>query len=190
MISTASSNTDTELLKLRSQIQQLEEENRQLRSLISIPPRIDKVKVLKEDRILIEYATASLDGEWDEASCRKRQPARPEFYAALTALVPHVSLICEAEFWQQDELNVTGVSFSYSQDNDPVMGAVLLVEQRSKVCNSVWAFSTRHKTESPLGGGDDLSNCFDKKTAEALNVVIEEARRYLKGERAQLSLLD
>jgi hypothetical protein len=183
-----------EVAKLKLKISHLEGQIAELKVNAGITePRIKKLKLQRDDkgndRIAITYQSLTPDGDWDNSSISRKAAARPQFYHALEDLAPYVCLICELDPDYKEEMSIIGVSFSYSDEDVPVMGATITAQKKLETATSPLILNTPHKSAQPYGGGEDDSNCFDEKTVQALNRVSEECQRYLRGERAQLSFL-
>jgi hypothetical protein len=141
-------------------------------------------RVKSGDKIHIEWQVETALGEVDDYSMTCSDKARPEFYQALNDLAPHVVQICELPKEYASGLSVIGVRLTWTND---IMGAVISAKKALMDCSSPLFLNTPHMPEKPYGesaGGSLLP----EKTVEALDEVVEEAERYLKGERAQMSL--
>lgn len=141
-------------------------------------------RVKSGEKIAIEYAVQTDQGETDEFSLSCSQKALPEFYLALNELGKHVVKICELPDEYVGGLTVLGVKFTWT---DEIMGAVISAKKALSECDSPLFLNTPHMPErpySPTGGG----KCLPAKTTEALEKLLEEAERYVHGERVQLSL--
>ena len=106
-----------------------------------------------------------------------RDEPLPELGQALDALIPYVANICE---WDgPGGISVSGVSLTYKDD---VMGTQIICKKKLE-SGAVMTFNTPHlKAEQVTGGGAILPDGCE----EAIERVILEAERYLKGERSQV----
>ena len=145
---------------------------------------ITKVKY-KDDRVEI-HTTEKLGNVGDDAKvtvlrCSDR-PAE-SFTRAFTALVGHVRTILELQPSQwKDQINVTGVSFSMSEDD--IEGAVITGVVSLDTANSPFSFNTPHlpyQQYSPTGE----SPLMPDEAQDALKELKREAEAYLRGKRAQ-----
>lgn len=82
---------------------------------------------------------------------------------------------------------VKGVSLSYSGDND-VMGATISCQKRLNSSNSPLMINTPHKFAEKHSEGMNAEFLLSGGCVEALEALIEQAEKYLDGERAQLKL--
>jgi hypothetical protein len=141
-------------------------------------------RVKSGDKIAIEYTVLTDQGDEDQFSLSCSQRALPEFYLALNELGKHVVKICELPDEYASGLTVLGVKFTWT---DEIMGAVISAKKALSDCDSPLFLNTPHMPEkpySPTGGG----KCLPGETVDALADLKEEAERYVRGERAQLSL--
>lgn len=120
------------------------------------------------------------DGEFNEGSATCRETPQPEFIAALQALVPDVPLMCDLpDSWYKDKLKILGVVLSHK---DGIIGATIssTVTLNNK---RVIALNTPHLSAEGKAGETLPEGCTDR-----IEVLIDEAEKYLKGVRAQLEI--
>src|SRR5690348_7581123 len=114
--------------------------------------RIKKVKKNSKGVVTIHFQRPNGD-EWDDFTMACKSYPHPDFLAALAALVPHVITICELPTPYAEGLAVSGVSFSFKEDN---MGAVITAQKTLKTHPAPFILNTPHKPVSPYSeGGDD-----------------------------------
>ena len=147
--------------------------------------RILKVK-MKDGRVQITYDKIQDKGT-NKYTLDSFEKPTPEFTNALKELHKHVQEICEFEFSFEllDAINVTGVSFSYSKDDD--IGAVITAQRALKNSKSPLNLNTPHKMAEAISDQDD-SYCLTPACCDDLHRLIEEARKFIAGERSQLEL--
>ena len=143
--------------------------------------RICKLKN-SDKRLTIEYAGDADDGKPDRFMISSAKRARPEFYARLTELRPHL-----LEMWHLDDgygqdLVVTGVTYTYTNG---VMGAVITGHKLVDDANAPLHLSSPHKVS--MGGKGAL---LTPACAAALEAVADEAIAYVEGRRDQMFLFD
>lgn len=151
--------------------------------------RIKKVKVA-DDKIKIIYERFNeTTRTWDEYSVSCSDLARPEFYAALKALAPHVIEMCELPEEYVDRIKVTGVTFDYS-GKDEVMGAVIIAQMKLDKSYTNLNLTTPHKASAPYSeySPPDPMQLLTPECIAALDNLCDEVKTYLRGERAQLSM--
>ncbi len=149
--------------------------------------KIKKVK-LEANKIRIEYLVPVQNADNpddDEHSFLCAQRARPSFYDALESLTPFVAEICEQSKDWAGTLEVKGVSFSYSND---IMGACITALKTLEKSNSPLVINTPHKPSEPYSESGDEAMCLSDDATAALWHLQDEARAYLDGHRAQLSM--
>lgn len=140
--------------------------------------RIKKVKKSSKGVVTIVYQRANGD-EWDDYSLACKSEPHPDLLAVLSALVPSVVEICELPMGYEEGLIVSGVSFSYSNDN---MGAVITSQKTLKTHPAPLILNTPHKPVAPYSeGGDDA--CLSSKTVMMLDALQNEAKAYIDGKR-------
>jgi hypothetical protein len=144
---------------------------------------ITKIKSSK-GRIFIAYSDKSGTNE-DEFTLNCLDEPLDSFRKAMADLKPHVQewLEIEQPEWCED-LVIKGVSFSWT---DGIMGAVITCEKPLTYAQSPLNLNTPHKPQHPYSDGDDeaLEYCLKDECVFALEKLIEEAKKYINGERAQ-----
>ena len=141
--------------------------------------RIRKVKVIpKQEKIKIEY----MKGE-DTLSGVYSEPARPELYEAIEKLVGPVCSICELPTDTfASRIEPYGVTFSYMNEGT-TMKASVQATLHMPASDTDTVLNTPSRTVST-----EYEDGLDDVTCRLLYTVEEEARKYLKGGRAQQSL--
>ena len=145
--------------------------------------QIDKVSYNpKEGRVHIEWTKTSPKGAGEYAMTHAEKP-RPEFLKSLAALAMDVIEICECDgHWNESDLEVRGASFSWTEG---VMGATITALRKLRQSNAPLVVNTPHKPAQPYAAGGDDSNCLSEECVERLTTLMDEARKYINGERAQ-----
>jgi hypothetical protein len=141
----------------------------------------------KTDKITLEYQKKKGDDSVDEFAFSSFDKPLPGFDLAMLALRKYVLQICEYPVNDDflTRVTVTGVSFSYG-GNEDVMGATLIAQLALKECNAPLNLNTPHLAEdfySENGGSE--KQLMPVNMASDLDKLIDEAERYLQGERAQ-----
>jgi len=150
--------------------------------------RIKKIKITKDNKIQIVYEKRG-KADWDEYSLTCSEAPRPELYKALEALAPHVIEMCELPEDYLPRIDVRGVTFSYSGENE-VMGATIIAQMELKNSYTKLNLNTPHKASAPYSEytPPDEMQLLSDDCIEALEKLCDEVRLYIKGERAQQSL--
>ena len=146
--------------------------------------RIRKVKIDNKGKVTIEYHVFKMPTQhWDEHSMTSMDAPAPDFLNALAALVPHALGICELPTSYGDQMRVSGVSFSYSGDNDD-MGAVITAQKKLLESNSPLVINTPHNMSLSETG----KNLLTVDCVKALEALQDAALSYVDGERAQMDI--
>jgi hypothetical protein len=125
------------------------------------------------DAIKITYTKESKSGFTNTHADSCLEEARPEFYDAIAQLIPHALELCELHgLIEPSGIRVTSISMS--------SGKLKISMCRDLGEGTQWNFST------PAVKEEDISEKLDA----ALELVSEEANKYIQGQRAQLNLLD
>lgn len=141
--------------------------------------RIKKVKKNAKGVMTIHYQKPNGDDFDDYTMVCKSYP-HPDLLSALDALVPHVSEICELPMSYRDNLIVSGVSFSYKDDN---MGAVITAQKKLSSHPAPLLINTPHKPVAPYSEGGDESATLTSDCVIALENLQREASLYITGKR-------
>ena len=152
--------------------------------------RIKKVKVTKENKIMMVYEVRNQKGIFtDEYSFTCSEEARPEFYAALKDLAQDVLDMCELPADYIDRIRVRGVSFSYGGEND-TLGATISASMELKNSYPDLNINTPHKAAEMYcpDTPEDEKQLLNEDCVERLETLIEECKTYIKGDRAQGTL--
>lgn len=141
--------------------------------------RILNVKIQKTSKgevIVIGWETKSENG-WERQTLKSKDTPRPELYNAMLAMGLHALTMCELEHkkgtlpkcWQADE-----VILKYSDDGFPSC----YTEIKATISvNNMYNF--KFKTPAWLVTDDD------NKLQTDINLLSDEAMRYINGDRAQ-----
>lgn len=151
--------------------------------------RIKKVKLTKDDRIVMEYEKLVNDA-YDKYRFCSSEEAMPSFYNALKALGIHTVNLCELPESYVKRVEMRSVTYTYKGE-DEIMGATMSAVMNLDHSNSVLALNTPHKPSIPYDPnavepyGD---KCLTEACVDALWVLEREAQAYINGERAQIDL--
>ena len=146
---------------------------------------VNKVKYQKTDnKILVEYLIQR-NGQFDAVKLLSSEEAAPEFYNALDMLIPSVCEILELprELFE-DRITPLAVAFKYDAAGN--MGAI--------ITSTLYLPGTKEEVavNTPLHwcrkNAEGAHVSFTDGTAERLRELEAEARRYIGGQRAQMSL--
>jgi hypothetical protein len=150
--------------------------------------RFTKIKKTKEGKIFLEYQEQNPNGQYDNYSFECTEAALPEFTQALSALAPDMLELCELPEDRLSRITVKAVSLAYSGDKE-VMGACISGCMELLLSNCPLNLNTPFK---PSGSYNDNPPADDQilsgVTVSRIEKLCDEARRYLRGERAQGNL--
>ncbi len=145
--------------------------------------RIRKIK-LSDEKVKIEYEILAGDKIKEEYSLTSIDKPLPSFSKAMQVLAQSVVEICELPDIDINHITVYGVSFSYGGEKQ-VMGAVITAQKKLKKTDAPLNLNTPHKTEDFYGETGNASQLLDDLTVDKLYAVMEEAKKYIDGERKQ-----
>lgn len=152
--------------------------------------RVRKIKVDKQGKISIDWEVRPEGlSTWDEYHMKCSDLARPEFYNALVDLRQDVLTLLEYPKTWLDDILVKGVSFSYSDDG--VKGAVISGQRTLQYSASPANFNTPHKPYEMYNENavdTDGIIVMPEEIQERLDVLDNEANKYIDGDRAQMEL--
>lgn len=116
-------------------------------------------------------------------------PANPEFPKALADLGKAMCDTMQFTEEQKNACTATSVALSYSADEHNRMGVMVAMSMTLENFSGPLHFNTpliKEKTEEGKGGGRVMSDSL----RALVGVVIDEANKYMKGNRAQKKLFD
>jgi hypothetical protein len=152
--------------------------------------RVRKVKIDNRGKIIIDWEVKAMkDGGWDEYHMKCSDLANPEFYDAMGALVQDILTLCEFPTGWKNSITVHSVSFSYSDDD--VKGAVITGQRELEHSSAPLNLNTPHKPYEPYNpeqGDVDPDMLLPEETCERLDILDDEANKYIDGDRAQGNL--
>ena len=151
--------------------------------------RFKKIKMTKEGKIQMEYEVKNQKGGADEFSFSCIEESKSSFIEALHDLNQDVLEMCELPNDYLGRLQVSGVSFSYGGENE-TMGAVIIASMILQKSNTNLNLNTPHKTEDFYGETGDERQLLNPTCVSRLNRLVEEAKDYVKGIRAQGNLFN
>ena len=148
-----------------------------------------KFSKIKWDGACVELQwTSKLDGAGEVTHALKSYDTpRPEFVAAMRALVPHVLEVLELDQagWE-DTLTVSGLSIN--EEDDGRRGLVCTCRRALDIANAPLIVNTPHIRE--FRDDEQLKGFLPDAMLAAMEAVEREAELYLAGKRAQGSLFD
>lgn len=152
--------------------------------------RMTKIKIGKE--IHIEYEVQHGESV-DIHVLESIDEPISEFRTALQKLDSDVCEICELGEEEKPRIKVHGISLSYKgQPGKLTMGAVITASRRLKRTNLSMLINTPYLPEAPLNKKKQTQNDSTPKlppsAATQIYIIIDEARKYLNGIRAQTKM--
>ena len=147
-----------------------------------------------DDGIFIRYTKRSDDVfKSAEHTLKCYEKADPGFYEALAALNIHACKLCELPESYLGRLSLSQVDFKYKNDgNETAILRVNMLLLESDIGDKI-QLKTPEKLVSPFRTDQEGSHCkqYMSKAMEGdLEVVKNEAIFYIRGKRAQMSLLE
>ncbi|HAP66893.1 MAG TPA: hypothetical protein DCQ99_03570 [Nitrospinae bacterium] len=146
--------------------------------------RIKKIKV-SDEKVKIDYEVLEGDKIKEEYSLTSIDKPLPSFSTALQGLAQSVVDICELPEQDDNYIIVTGVSFSHGGEKQ-IMGAVISAQKKLKKTDAPLILNTPHKIADFYGETGSKQQLLDDDTIGQLYSVIEEAEKYIAGERQQV----
>lgn len=150
--------------------------------------RIRKIKLAdKGEKIIMAYER-SVNNQWDEYHFTSSEQAAPEFYEAFDKLAGHAACLCELPGRYDERFEVYGVNFRYSGE-ESIMGATMSAKMELEFSNTPLILNTPFKKSGPDNGDDfDNEQYLSEECVKALWELERQARLYIDGKRAQVSL--
>lgn len=147
----------------------------------------------KDSKVHIEYQVERVVNDipdYDEFILNCVDKPLPAFELAMLGLRKHVLEICEMQVDDTEimKVKVKGVSFSYSGDD--VMGATISASKTLASSNAPLIINTPHKFDQPHNENQGTEMCLSDDCVSVLVELLEQAEKYLDGERAQLEMFD
>lgn len=155
--------------------------------------QITKIKLGKDSKVHIEYKvprTTESGQDFDQFTLDCVDKPLPALELAMLNLRKHVLEICEMPVDDTEvmKVKVRGVSFSYSGDD--VMGATITASKTLVKSNAPLMINTPHKFDQPHNENQGTEMCLSDDCVNVLVELLEQAEKYLDGERAQLEMFD
>lgn len=109
----------------------------------------------------------------------------PEFRSGLGALAPHVAALLGLPKSQSEHLEVAGISLRYGEDDR--YGVVVTCIKELEDGDSPWVINTPHRKSRDV---DDERPALSEEFEAAIDQVLDMARGFVEGKRAQGELFD
>ena len=156
--------------------------------------QITKIKLGKDSKVHIEYKvprTTESGQDFDQFTLDCVDKPLPALELAMLNLRKHVLDICEMPVDDTEvmKVKVRGVSFSYSGDDD-VMGATITASKILARSNAPLMINTPHKFDQPHNENQGTEMLLSDDCVNVLVELLEQAEKYLDGERAQIEMFD
>lgn len=135
----------------------------------------------KDNQVTLTYEDETPHGN-DKYSMESLDEPAPVFKRALQNLAQHVIDICELSDEAPESFTVLGVSLS---DTEGISGVTITALKELAHSNAPLVLNTPHKPFEPYTEGVEDPNCLTDDQIEAVEILIEAARDYLRGKRAQ-----
>lgn len=146
--------------------------------------RITKIKAKKGEYTFSWEVYQESTKNWDKHTLVCKDAPREELKERLQVMANHVTEICEFEQGATKKIAVSGISISYTDDN-----RYLVIMAMKDLINSQapLIINTPARPEIPNGGCTE-NYCMSDELARDLEILEEEAWRYINGDRAQIAL--
>jgi hypothetical protein len=116
------------------------------------------------------------------------EPPSADFKRALQGLAPHVLSICEIkQKGYDDSLEVRGLTVNY---HDGGMGATITAVKKLSTSNTPFVIHTPYKTTESGAEGVESDKCLSDSCANVVEIVLDEARKYIGGLREPMPLFE
>lgn len=146
---------------------------------------ITKVKV-KGAKVHVEWSIEREQGDTDDYTLKCVDAPAPSFVQAWNKL--QLVITEEAELPNHMAVEITPIGLSVTYYDDGRWGAVVSGTRQLKYSNAPLVINTPHKPAEPseYNKGDD--NILLEKSVAVIQEVLEEAEKYINGDRAQQGL--
>lgn len=156
--------------------------------------QITKIKLGKDSKVHIEYQvprTVETGQDFDQFTLNCVDKPLPALELAMLNLRKHVLDICEMPIDDTEvmKVKVKGVSFSYSGDDD-IMGATITASKTLARSNAPLMINTPHKFDQTHNENQSTEMLLSDDCISVLVELLEQAEKYLDGERAQLEMFN
>ena len=150
------------------------------------PKRITKVKCKKGLWSFAWEKYQTKTQNWDQYSLSCKDQARPELIECFRKMAKHAADICEIVYFEE-KMIASGISFTYAADDKPPNCYLVITAQKElEYSNSPLILNTPARPQEPENGMPD-EFCWSNELADDIEKLKEEAWRYIKGERAEMS---
>jgi len=148
--------------------------------------RITKVKILSEV-VQIAWQTPYKDGGFNQASLESKNDPAEAFAKAVNDLKPFLISICEIEALDKKLIKATGITIKYKGEND-IRNVIITGIKTYKNSNGCMTFNTSPKADRSEGEPTAEENLLPEKCVAVIDRVIDEAKKFIKGERLQIDM--
>lgn len=153
--------------------------------------RVTKIDAMTQLGLNIAYSEKSSSGKWDKRSLDSDEKARPEFYETLSCIKPLFLEAMEFNTKEEDKkIVVTGIAYEYEgEGDDPKISVIIHGARRLKKWSHYVKFKTFKIVLGDYSKEHKLSKVLDGPQVSLLKSMIDEAEKFIKGERAQQKVL-
>ena len=140
------------------------------------------------DRIVkVKFSGPKYEMKWtcangDELEAKFTEEPRPELAQAMARLIGPCLELLELPGDYADGITASGLSLSYP---DGVRGATVTLQKALQEAPAPLVLNTPYLPEEPYSDG---GACLPEDLVKAIDEVVDEAKRYLSGERRQMDL--
>lgn len=146
-----------------------------------------KLKTGEKGEVELHYQNDKGEQGLDKFTFISKDEPLPSFELTMMKLRKHVLALLEMPKTDKEVKKVTvrSVSLSYAGDDD-VMGAVISGIRSLEYSNGVQVLNTPYKPEEAVAENADDTNILPEECSALIYELIDEAQKYLDGERKQI----
>lgn len=144
--------------------------------------RITKIKVKKGVYTLGWEIFQEATNSFDSYALACEDLPREELNTCLQALAPHVVAICELDVRDTEKITVQGITLSYKSER---VKYLTITAQKALLTSGAPLLLN---TPARANAGEAPEFCMSEELIKALDALMEEAWRYINGDRAQTAL--
>lgn len=153
--------------------------------------RIKKIKLYPKDtKVKIVYEKTNSRGGNDEFQIVTAEAPEPEFLESLQGLRGCLVDIAEMPKESIETVCVTGLSLSHCETSKNNVGVTIIGVKKLLNSNQSLSIITPHKFSDFFGDAGDYKDLMPDGMAPLINIVIDYAKRFVAGERAQKTIFN
>ncbi len=148
-----------------------------------------KIKLNKDFSVLLKYQVPKAENKFDQLSLNCSDHPLQSFNTAMLALRIHVLELCELPVNEINinKVTVKSVSFNYVGEKH-VMGCTICAVMKLSYSNTPLVLNTPYKIKEYYGEKGDEKALLSNECLSSLENLVEEAQKYLNGEREEIEM--